>query len=118
MELREIYRNLRTSKTLGKVFAKHKLTDCKRQPSNLKMLFQTFQQINQLSKQQNAVVIIEAELSKFKNWHQTFVLKSNFNCKIPNLIYVIICIRCNKEYIGNTGGQLKERLNTCRQHIR
>ena len=55
MKLREIYGNLQTSKTLGKIFAKHKLIDCKRQPSNLKMLFQTFsnvlqtfQQINQL----------------------------------------------------------------------
>ena len=34
----EIYRNLQTSKTLGKIFAKHKLIDCKRQPSNLKRL--------------------------------------------------------------------------------
>ena len=60
----------------------------------------------------------EAELFKLKNWHQTFVLKSNFNCKTPNLIYVIVCSRCNKEYIGNTGGQLKERLDICKQHIR
>ena len=81
-------------------------------------VLQTFQQINQLSKQQNAVVIIEAELFKCKNWHQTFVLKSNFNWETPNLIYVIICGGCNKEYIGHTGGQLKERVSIYRQHIR
>ena len=58
-KVREIYRNLQTSKNLGKLFAKHKLIDCKRQPSNLKRLYvlQTFQQINQLSKQQNAAKV-------------------------------------------------------------
>ena len=35
---REIYGNLQTSKTLGKLFAKHKLVYCKRQPSSLKRL--------------------------------------------------------------------------------
>ena len=37
-KVREIYRNLQTLKTLGKIFSKHKLIDCKRQPSNLKRL--------------------------------------------------------------------------------
>ena len=55
-------------------------------------------------------MITEAELFKFKNWHQTFVLKSNFNCKIPNLIYVIICGGCNKEYTGHTEDSLKKEL--------
>ena len=62
--------------------------------------------------------IIEAQLFKFKNWHQSFVLKSTFNCETPNHVYVIICIGCSKEYIGQTGGQLKERLSIYRQHIR
>ena len=86
-------------------------------------VLQTCQLINQLSELQNwekvvFVLIIEAELFKFKNWHQPFVLKSNFNCKTPSLIYVSICTGCNKEYIGHTGGQLKERLNIYRQRIR
>ena len=38
-KVREIYRNLQTSKILGKISAKHKLIDCKRQSSNLKRLF-------------------------------------------------------------------------------
>ena len=111
-KVREIDRNLQRSKTWGKIFAKHKSIDCKRQPSNLKRLscssnFST-----------NCDYIIEPELFKFKNRHQTFVLKSNFNCETPYLIYVIICSSCNKEYIGQTGGQLKERLIVYRQHIR
>ena len=33
---REIYRNFQASKILGKIFAKDKVIDCERQPSNLK----------------------------------------------------------------------------------
>ena len=62
--------------------------------------------------------IIEAERFKFKNRHQPFVLKSNFNCETPDLIYVIIYNDCNKEYIGQIGGQLKERLSIYKQYIR
>ena len=111
-KVREIYRNLQTSKTLGKIFAKHKLIDCKRQPSNLKRLlcssnFSTNKPTFKTTKCGKSCFccdyITEAELFKFKNWRQSFVLKSNFNCGTPNLIYVIICGGCNKEYIGQTG---------------
>ena len=37
-KVREIYRNLQTSKTLGEILAKHKLIDFKRESSNLKRL--------------------------------------------------------------------------------
>ena len=125
-KVREIYRNLQTSKTLGKIFAKHKLIDCKRQPSNLKRLscssnFSTNKPTFKTTKCGKSCFccdyIIEAELFKFKNWHQPFVLKFNFYCETPNLIYVIICSGCNKKYIEQTGGQLKERLSIYRQHI-
>ena len=33
-KVREIHRNLETSRTLEKIFPKHKLIDCKRKPSN------------------------------------------------------------------------------------
>ena len=45
------------------------------------------------------------------------ILKPNFNCKNPNLIYIIICSGCYKEYIGKNGGQLKEKLDIYRHHI-
>ena len=37
-KVREMYGSLRTSKALGKIFAKHIVIDCKRQLSNLKRL--------------------------------------------------------------------------------
>ena len=110
-KVREIYRNLQTSKTLGKIFAKHKLIDCKRQPSNLKRLlcssnFSTNKPTFQTTKCGKSCFccdyIVGAEFFKFKNWHQPFVLQSNFNCETPNLIYAIVCSGCNKEYIGQT----------------
>ena len=83
-KVREINRNLQTSKTLGKIFAKNKLIDCKRQPSNLKRLlcssnFSTNEPTFKTTKCEKSCFccdyIIEAELFKFKNWHQPFVLK-------------------------------------------
>ena len=126
-KVRKIYRNLQTSKTLGKIFAKHKSIDYKRQPPNLKRLlycsnFSTNKPTFKTTKSTKSCFccdyIIEPELFKFKNWHQPFVLKSNFNCETPYLINGIICSSCSKEYIGQTGGQLKERLIVYRQHIR
>ena len=96
----EIYGNLQTSKTLGKIFAKHKLIDSKRQPSNLeKLLCSSNFSANKPTKCGKTCFscdyIIEAELFKFKNWQQPFILKSNFNCETPNFIYVIIASGCN-----------------------
>ena len=64
------------------------------------------------------MIILEAELFKFKNWHQPFVLKSHFKYETPNLIYLSICSGCNNEYIRQTGEHLKERLSIYRQQIR
>ena len=111
------------------MFSKHKLIYCKSQQSNLKRLlcssnFSTDKPTFKTTKCDRSSFccdyIIEVELFKFKNWHQPFALKSNFNYETPNLIYVIVVIYsgCNKEYIGKTGGQLKERLSIYRQHIR
>ena len=122
----EIYGNLETLKTLSKIFAKYKWIDCKRQSSNLKRLLcfrlLTNKPTFKTTKCRKSCFcwdyIVEAELFKFKNWHKPFILKSNFNWETLNLIYVIICCASNEKYIGQTGGQLKERLSIYRQDIR
>ena len=55
LKVRVIYGNFQTSKTLDKIFAKHNLIDCKRQPSNLKRFLCSsyFSTNKQLSKKQN-----------------------------------------------------------------
>ena len=126
-KVRETYGNLQTAKALAKIFAKHKLVDCKRQLSNLKSLYflQTFQQIKPTFETIKCGkscfccdYIIEGELFKFQNWYQPFISKSIFNCETPNFIYVIICSSWKDEYIGQSGQQHKERLSIYRDHIR
>ena len=57
LKVRVIYGNFQTSKTLDKIFAKHNLIDCKRQPSNFKRLFcsSNFSTNKQLSKKKKNV---------------------------------------------------------------
>ena len=99
-KVREIHGNLETSKTLGKIFARHKLIDCKGQlchlkrlscPSNFSTNQPTFKTKNWAKSCFCCDFIIEAEFFNIKTWHQPFILKSNFNCETPNLICVIIC---------------------------
>ena len=62
--------------------------------------------------------LLKTSLCLFKRVNKTFFLKNSFNCKSSNLTYVVICQGCKKEYIGETGFLLKERINVYRQHIR
>ena len=80
-KVRKIYGNLKTSETLDKIFAKHKLIDCKRQPCNWKKLLcssnfstnkPTFKTIKFGKSCFCCDYIIEAELFKFKNWYKPF----------------------------------------------
>ena len=40
------------------------------------------------------------------------------SCNTVNVIYVINCLKCNKQYVGETGRKLKDRLNNHRSDIR
>ena len=48
------------------------------------------------------------------------MLKKNFafNCESSNLIYIVICQKCKKQYIGEMGYLVKKWVNIYRQHIR
>ena len=39
-----------------------------------------------------------------------FTLKHTFNCKSTNIIYLITCKKCNKQYVGETGRSLSQRI--------
>ena len=45
---------------------------------------------------------------------QTFKLKGEFTCKTTGVIYIISCNKCNKQYIGQTGRTLHDRI---REHM-
>ena len=130
LKIREIYGNFQTSKTLDKIFAKHNLIDCKRQPSNLKRLLcsSDFSTNKQLSKKQNvekvafvAIILLRVHSLNLRTGTNHLSWNQISTAKISTL-YVIIHSGINKKYIGQTGRQLKEikhyRLNSFyRQHI-
>ena len=98
--------------------------NCKRQSSNI--------YTNKLTlKQQNAkkkLFLLQLERANFLHLkigtnhlklfetNQAFETNySNFNRESSTLIHLIICIGCSKKYIGQTGGQLEERLSIYRK---
>jgi hypothetical protein len=48
---------------------------------------------------------------------KTFNIKSNMDCCSSNLIYKLICNKCNAYYIGQTGDVLRNRVTVHRQQI-
>lgn len=48
---------------------------------------------------------------------QQFPIHSFINCNSRNIIYLITCVKCRYQYIGQTGRQLKDRLNDHRSNI-
>ena len=57
----------------------------------------------------------------FKEVNYKFTLKTPMTCDSANLIYVVICLGCNGEYIGEAGInklKLRDRVGVYRQHIR
>ena len=57
----------------------------------------------------------------FKKAQVTFKLKHHFTCNSFNFIYVVICDKCEEEYIEETGDgktKLKDIVRVCWEHIR
>jgi hypothetical protein len=55
--------------------------------------------------------IIESNSFKSTNNNRIFKLTDRFNCKTNNIVYLITCKKCNKQYVGETGRSLGERIN-------
>ena len=63
----------------------------------------------------------EVSLHTFKTTGDKFYLKEDMTCESGNLVHVVICSRCNEEYIGETGEgrtRVQDRVRVYRQHIR
>ena len=58
--------------------------------------------------------------STFKDNHKipiTYRLRHHFNCTSTNIIYLITCRKCKKQYVGYTTKQLNTRINHHRSNI-
>ena len=53
----------------------------------------------------------------FQNADKLFEIKTDMNCSSQNLIYALICGKCKKTYIGETGNILRNRVRIHRQKI-
>ena len=62
--------------------------------------------------------IIEATTFKSSHNRRTFQIASAMNCKSSNIIYVITCKQCGKQYVGETGRTLADRINDHLSRIR
>ena len=54
----------------------------------------------------------------FSATNETFRIKHSMSCTSNNLIYVITCAGCGKNYIGETGDVLRNRVTVHKQQIR
>ena len=111
---------------MSNIFQRKKLVKSTRQAPNLGRLlcrskFESQHKYHEVEncgkKWVNCPYLLKASLHQFKQANKTFFLKNFFNCESSNLIYVAIC-QGWKEYEGETGCLVKERINIYRQHIR
>ena len=64
--------------------------------------------------------VLPGHKSKTERWtsHYRPLLQTTATCKMKNLVYLIECRRCKKQYVGETENALHIRLNGHRSDIR
>ena len=126
-KIRENLPILEDDKKMSEILKKYKIIKSKRQPDNLKKI---------LTRARFDENVIESSVSKcgrsncglceyllegncfnFRNG-KTFRVCTSMSCETQNVIYVIRCCGCAKEYIGETGDSLRKRMTLHRQHIK
>jgi len=111
---------------MNSILQKYSIIKSKRQPANLKKIL-TRAKFDETTSEATVskcgrtncglcVHLIEGNCFKFKNG-KTFKVTTSMSCETKNVIYVIRCCGCQKEYIGETGDFLRKRMTVHRQHI-
>lgn len=111
---------------MKEVLQPYKIIKSKRQPKNLKKLLtrakftenQDNPKVSRCNRSKCGLCIhlIEGEEFNFK-CGRTIKVVTNITCDVKNVIYVIVCAGCGKEYIGETG-DLRKRVTIHNQQIR
>ena len=98
----------RISKNIGQHLFQSKFDMCDRNISGLKKCS---------DKRCKACDHIE-EITEYSFRNGTsFTIRSNMNCDTTGFIYALICDKCKKEYIGQSGDRLINRTRVHRQQI-
>jgi len=118
---------LQSSQKMENTLKKKRIIFAKRQPPSLKGLlcraaFSSNQQNSVVSKCgkncETCKLINEGSSILITSTNKSFYVKYNMNCNTRNVLYIITCGGCNKQYIGETGNELKTRMTVHRQQIR
>lgn len=132
----DIFNQIRTNisildedNSLKETFEKYNLIRSKRQPPNLKKLL-TRAKFEDTSTQEIPTItkcgrpncgtcdlLVEGSSYEFR-CGKTFTVKTSMSCDVKNVIYVIRCEGCGKDYIGETGDFLRRRVTVHKQQIR
>ncbi len=112
---------------MKQIFSKFKFIKSKRQPQNLKKLLTKAKfedssitpEVKICSRPNCGLCkqLIEGNTFNF-NSGKTFTIFESMSCDVKNVIYVMRCNGCRKEYIGETGDFLRKRVTVHNQQIR
>ena len=58
------------------------------------------------------------DIFQSNNTNETYKITNHISCKSKNIIYMITCKRCNKQYVGETKTELRLRFNNHLSTIR
>ena len=62
--------------------------------------------------------VTEGRIVKAKGSHYRREITSHLSCQSRNIIYIIMCTKCNEQYIGETDRSLKDRISEHKGYIR
>jgi hypothetical protein len=125
--IKDIFSLLKTNEDTKEIFAKKNIRKCTRQPNNLKKIITkaefketmkppTVSKCNR-PKCKTCINIIVGETFTFENGNK-IQINDEMTCTSRNLIYVLSCSNCNKNYVGETSDKLSMRMNVHRQQIK
>lgn len=118
---------LKRSETMNSVLQKKTIINSKRQPKNLKRILTKSKFDSQektpcvkrcgRSRCKTCPDLIEGTNITFVNG-KTFNVKSNMSCITKNVVYSILCSKCNAFYVGQTKNELCTRMTVHRQQTK
>ena len=117
---------LKEDPKMNDILSNFKIIKSKRQPNNLKRLLtkakfsnSDHHEVKRCHKPNCGLCVhlIEGDAFEFKCGRKFYVHES-MTCAVKNVLYVIKCGGCGKEYIGQTGDFLRKRVTVHNQQIR
>ena len=117
---------LREDPKMKSILSNFKMIKCKRQPNNLKRLLakakfdhDSDHEVKRCNRSKCGLCIhlLECNSVEFNCGKRCFVHQS-MTCEVKNVVYVMKCRGCGKEYISETGNYLRRRVTVHNQQIR